>query len=774
MFRLAVITSSTCALAFAALAQSTTPPAVNTARSTVIEEVVITAQRREEVLQSAAVPLAVLSSDVLADAGVSRPADLSHLVPALQVAGLSGSYAVFYMRGVGNFSGNSLAEAAITFNYDGVAVGRPSSSSGFFYDLERIEVLKGPQGTLYGRNATGGAINIVPRRPELGATSGEVSGEYGEFDSLRIDGALNAPLGDAAALRVAANRVRHDGYMTDGADDQDDWAARVSLMLEPTPDVSVILGADYFDQRGRGPGSTPIALDPDNRYGLSSPEAGAFYATQRVTIAGRNFNPIPPTQRMDNSFWGMNATVSWQTALGEFTFIPAYRKSNLDTIGGATGLTLTFIERDRQTSFETRFAADITDRLRLLVGGFLFDETNTVPRFIPNNQYNMSIQSLETTTDNAAVFGRATLDASEDLRLVLGARYTEDDKGFGGYFQSFNRLCTPVPTANCPNAIRFPADLVTPPLVIPPGAAGAVPVFNPGDGTLTTGIAITSNEKSSFSHTTWRVAAEWDVAAQSLLYASFETGYKSGGFFFSNDSQTYKPEFVDAFTAGWKNRLLGDRLQLNVEAFHWKYEDQQISHITLDSRGVTNLRTSNAGQATIKGAELELSWIAPNDTLFSADVQYLDAAYDDFRYVTPLSSGRPVSGCNIIPGAGGFTVDCSGFRPPYAPEWTANFGVEHGFALGLGVLTARARAHYQSETLTGLDFTPLEYQDGYWSVDASLTYAPTNDPYAVTLFVRNLTDKAVVANTFQPPFSAFVVGSLRPPRVAGLRLSTRF
>ncbi|MBX9747080.1 MAG: TonB-dependent receptor, partial [Hyphomonadaceae bacterium] len=735
----------------------------------------ITAQREEETLQRAALPVTVLSADLLRDAGATRPAELSQLAPALQVAGLSGSYAVYYIRGVGNFSGNSLADPAVTFNYDGVSIGRPSSTSGFFFDLERIEILKGPQGTLYGRNATGGAINVLPRRPRLNEWGGELIAEYGDYDWLRVDGALNAPLGPDAALRLAGSRVAHDGYMSDGGDDQDDWSARLSFLVEPTPDLSIALVGDYFSQGGRGPGSTPIALGPDNRFGISSPEAAAFYQGRRHAIAGRNFNPIPATQRMDNEFWGVNATVEWRTPFGDFTFIPAYREGHLDTVGSATGLTLSFIEDDRQASFETRFATHIGERIDLLIGAIVFDEVNEVPLFVPNNQYNMSVQRLITRTDSTAIYGRATFDLSEALQLTLGVRHTEDEKDFEGYFQSFNRLCPPVPTALCPLSPRFPAELVTPPLFIPPGAPGVAPVFNPADGTLTTGVAISADETASFSRTTWRAALEWELSPSSLLYASFETGYKSGGFFFSNDDQTYRPEFVEAFTIGWKNRLFDNRVQLDIEVFHWAYDDQQVSHITLDSLGVTNLRTSNAGEATIQGAEIELSWLAPTGTLLSADVQYLDATYDSFVFLTPISSGPPVSGCDVASSGSSFSVDCGGRRAPYSPEWTVNLGAEHSFALDSGSeLTLVARAHYQSETLTGLDFTPLEYQDAYWSVDASLTFTPPDERFSVTLFARNLTDETVVANTFQPPFGNFAVGSLRPPRVIGIRTAARF
>ncbi|MBL8552573.1 MAG: TonB-dependent receptor [Hyphomonadaceae bacterium] len=740
-----------------------------------LPEIVITAQRERENLQRAPAAVTVLSGDLLRDAGVSKPQELTHLAPALQSASITAPYSVFYLRGVGNFNGNALSDAAVAFNFNGVFVGRASSTTGFFYDLERIEILKGPQGTLYGRNATGGAVNVLPRRPELGDWSGELAAAYGEHESLRVEGALNIPLGDVAALRAAGVRVRHDGYMADGTDDQDDWATRLSFQLEPNDDLAISIVTDYFDQGGRGPGSMPIGLDPDNRFGISSPQSAAFYAAQRHALAGRNFNPIPPTQFLDNQFWGVSATVDWRTPIGAFTFIPAYRESRLDLVGTATGMTLTIQEEDRQTSFEARLASDPERKLRYLVGAYYFDETNEVPLFAVNSQYNMSIQQPRSGVESAAIFGRVTYAFTDVLRATVGARYTEEEKFFQGSFQSFNRVCPPVPTGRCPNALRFPASQLTPPLQFAPGALDAIPFFNPADGSLTVGFRILPDETANFSRTTWRAALDWEAAPQSLLFASYETGFKSGGFFFSNDSQVFRPERLEAFTLGSKNRFLDDRLQVNLEAFHWRYEDQQVSHITLDSRGVTNLRTNNVGQASIQGVEVELQVIPRHNTLLSLDAQYLDATYDEYAYVTPLSSGPPLSGCAVAPGAAGFRVDCAGKRAPYAPEWTLNLAAEQTIPIGAkGAVVAEARAHYQSRMLTGLDFTPLEYQGAYWSIDAALTWTPADDRYFLSAFASNLTDETVIANTFQPPFGSFQVGTLRPPRTLGLRLGAHF
>src|SRR5688500_3902302 len=343
-----------CALLFAGIvgARSEPPGAASARPVTRLEEVRVTAQRRPEILRRAAVAVSVLTPADLRDANVTRPQELTGLVPSLQVAATAAPISVYYLRGVGNFTGNALTDSAVAFNVDGVFIGRPHSTAGFLYDLERIEVLKGPQGTLYGRNATGGAINVLPRHPELNARGGGASAGFGNEGYLQFDGFLNVPLGERAAMRAAGFHAEHDGYMNDGLDDQDDTGGRWSFLVEPNDGLSIRVAADYYDQGGLGPGSTPIVLGPGHRFGISSEQVGDFLETQRNAIAGRNFNPMPLTQHLDNRFWGVNGTFDWSTATGTFTLLPAYREGHLDTVGTALGVNVITVEDDEQASLE--------------------------------------------------------------------------------------------------------------------------------------------------------------------------------------------------------------------------------------------------------------------------------------------------------------------------------------------------------------------------------------------------------------------------------------
>jgi len=215
----------------------------------------------------------------------------------------------------------------------------------------------------------------------------------------------------------------------------------------------------------------------------------------------------------------------------------------------------------------------------------------------------------------------------------------------------------------------------------------------------------------TWSEVTWRAGAEWDVAPQSLVYVSVETGYKAGGFYFTSDNPTYNPEKLTAYTVGAKNRFFNNRLQLNLEGYYWKYKDQQISHLITDSAGEVVFATQNVGQATMKGLEIETQFLATDTTLLTADVDYLDAVYDNFVYNLPNFGTSPSTSCPATPVGPTYIVDCSGRAPPQSPRWSGNLGLQQTFELrNGGSVVADARTHYQSQTLTGLEFLAVEEQ----------------------------------------------------------------
>jgi iron complex outermembrane receptor protein len=740
----------------------------------VLQEIVVTAQRRAESLQNAALPVSALSGEQLARSGATSVQDLTQLIPALQISQAAGPYSLFFLRGVGNFNGNSLSDAAVALSVDGVYIARPSSTVGMFYDLSRVETLKGPQGTLYGRNATGGAINVITNKPGDNFEA-DASIDVGNYDLVKVDGALNLPVNDQLSTRFSAQSIDRHGYMSDGTDDENGRAGRAQVRFNASDTLTLNASADFYHQGGRGPGATvmqggtPGFLDGDPRIGLNDPRASAVFAQTLVFPAADFlgaplskallFSPLPTRVFQDNDYWGVATTLDWQTDAGTLTVIPAYRHSRLDFESTAPTFLISQGESDQQSSLEARFASRESGPWSYLAGLYYLNE-NIRADPLYDQEYNASTQDFQTKTNSFAAFGRLRYSISDSLRLTGGARWTRDEKSFDGTFVSSQTLCLPFLgwSAN-------PASVPPPPLCL--GGAGQIVAPNP---------PIALDTSNSWSHTTWRAAAEWDVRPQSLAYASVETGFKSGGFYFTHDNPVYNTETVTAYTLGSKNRFLNNRLQLNVEAFYWSYHNQQISHILQDSAGDVVLATQNVGKATIRGSEIESQFLATDNTLLAADVQYLDSRYDSFSYNLPNFGTPAATSCPATPSGNVYEVNCSGKTPPQSPRWTLTLGLQQTVPLSVGSIVANANTHFQTATLVGLEFLSQEVQGSYWWTDLDLGYHADKERWSVTGYVENLADKTVMNVVTPQPLAgeAILSAALRPPRTYGVRVTARF
>jgi iron complex outermembrane recepter protein len=740
-----------------------------------LEEIIVTAQRRSENLQRAALAVSAVSGDELASAGATRVQDLTALVPSVQIATAAGPYPLFYMRGVGNFNGNALSDAAVALNLDGVYLARPSSTGGMFYDLERLEVLKGPQGTLYGRNATGGAINVITRKPtnEFG---GDAEIDVGNYGLKKVNAALNVPLSDTVAARLSIQTVDRDGYFSDGTDDDRSKAGRLQMRFTPSDGLSILTSADFYHQGGKGVGSTllqagvPGYLDGDARIGMNDARISAVFAHTLVFPAagflgpvlqnGIGGEPLPQSVHQDNNFWGLGATLNWTSAAGTLTVIPAFRHGELNYVSTEPSFIVDQRETDKQTSLEARFASPEELRWSYIAGVYYIDESNEVNSTF-DQQVNASEDQFKPDTKSYAGFGRVRFSVTDSFRLTGGLRYTRDDKSLSGGYESQQTLCP-----------AFLAWAGNPQHAFPP------PLCFGGVGQITVPLApINLDTSKTWSETTWRAGAEWDVAQQSMVYVSVETGYKAGGFYFTGDNPVYDPEKLTAYTLGSKNRFLDNRLQLNLEAYYWKYKDQQISHAITDSAGEVVFATQNVGKATMKGLEIDTEFLATDTTLLKADLDYLDATYANFVYDLPNFGVPPSTSCPFTPAGPSFVVNCSGRSPPQAPRWSGNLGLQQTFGLGTaGSVVAEARTHYQSRTLTGLEFLPVEEQPSYWMSSGSLAYHAANDRWSVSTYINNIENRDVINLTSVHPIagSAIIGAAIRPPRTYGVRIAAKF
>jgi iron complex outermembrane receptor protein len=777
-------------------------------------EIVVTAQRVEESSQRAPIALDVVSPEELVRQNVVRAEDLSRTSTALSATGSTGGpTTVFFVRGVGNATVNAYSDPAISFNYDGVYIGRPSSTSGVFYDLQRVEVLKGPQGTLYGRNATGGAINVIPNRPKLGETSGEFSLGYGNYDWLTGQAAVNVPLGDDVALRAAGSLSNRDGFINDGTGKQREYAGRVQIYAEPTDQLSLRLAGDFSHQGGSslsgfylgqvdptfGPTGfsgykfTPTGFSP--KQGLFDPASQALLASRFVSQVGHAGEVIDGIPFNDDDYWGVTAELNYETDAGTLTVQPAYREANIAYQFNGVFRGAFSAEKDKQTSVEARWAGNIGSAVDYLIGGIYFDESiKATARY---DQHTLTpYQNFTTGTESWAGFGKVTVHATDKLSLTAAGRYTSDKKDFDGTSNVYILFCgNPAPPQDfCPNLPFIPVleteqqfrDFYTsrgipitpvPLFVLPPQAGGSQTapfvLFSP--------IVIDSGLKND--KFTYRLAAQYDITPQNMVYASFETGYHAGGFSFARGVETYKPETIDAYTLGSKNRFFGNTLHVNVEAFLWKYRNQQFSQFGYDlgNPPATVFLTRNTGDSTIKGVDIDVDLKATPNTLLSASVQYLHGKYDSFTYFVPNQGLPPNSTCAFAPvtqTVNGvplalYQIDCSGKPAFNSPKWSFILNGEQTIPFDAFRIVLQAGTRYRSSAYSTADYLPYLKSKANFVSDASITLSGNDDRMFVSFYVRNIeNNRRQLGGNITT--ANLVVSAVEEPRTYGVRVVGKF
>tara|TARA_R110000751_G_scaffold2018_8_gene9006 strand:+ start:364606 stop:367188 length:2583 start_codon:yes stop_codon:yes gene_type:complete len=811
-----------------------------------LNTIIVTAQRREETLQDAAIPINAATGADLARAGVADATTLNAVAPALYVTAGGGANAGYFVRGVGNFTNNGYTSPAVAFNVDGVYVGRPSSTIASFLDVAVVEVLKGPQGTLYGRNATGGAINVIPTKPIPGETSGYVSASYGNYDAVGVEGALNFALGDDGALRLAAAVNEHDGYNDDGTFDAKDLAFRGQFYAEPAEGFDIRFSVDYSTQKGVGPGTDVLgayALVPpgvpgrddspvpgwsfapapagvaEPFTGLHTPEALAYLSTISTAPLFSPFEGFAYPSR-DDKYLGVNAELNFDLGGVDLVVIPAYRRSELDNIFNGPPFKAA-INQDtaEQWSIEARLSGS-TGPLDWILGTYYFDErVEGVNAF---NQFGtVSNNAFDSRSDSLAFFGRATFHVTDSLRLVGGLRHTDENRSIDAFATATAGVCLEDPIGRapfCPQVPTMPVGLtlqdvlggLNPALFPVPGRNpqtafdpsgvegvgqvfpyGPLNVFAPeqfGPGALLIITPNTIQRSDSDSELTYRAAIEFDVTPDNLVYASFENGFRAGGFNLARGRETYDPEFIDAFTIGTKNRFFNDRVELNAELFYWKYDGQQLAALGVDIDGNNAFYTRNVGKSSIKGVDVDFQFLATETTRIRGGVQYLDAKYDEYSFEQvdlaeagdPPNFLRPVTACEttqqpIDPatGKGSYIVDCSGKQALNSPKWSANAGVEQTVELGGVKLVGTFDGRYRGSREVGFNYIPQSRVGSDLTLDASLTLSELYDQWSITAFVRNLTDEAVPTTTQLG--SGNIVGvNYQPPRTYGVRARFNF
>ncbi|MEK8026902.1 TonB-dependent receptor [Pseudaquabacterium rugosum] len=700
-----------------------------------LQEVVVTATKVATPASKTPIALSVLGGDDLKAAGVVDARALSEVSPSLQISQNTGALQI-NIRGVQSLDTTEKGDPSNAFHVDGMYIGRPQAQFGALLDVQRVEVLRGPQGTLYGRNATGGAVNVITNKPgkKLGGT---LSVELGNFHTRRAEGAVDIPVNEVLSLRAAASANKRDSYLKSdtgiGLEDQDEMAGRLHGLLTFSPRTSLLVTLE--SSRVNSNGFTPLPLS--NFYTGTPVHGSAAYPNDFVDPVslnpdGKDALTFPTgvpylrdTQRhLENN--GLRTEFKHEMNGADLTYQLGYLKSRgawdfLGMFNGGSfyGQEAAFLAE--QTSHELRLNSNRPGPFSWVVGAYVFDETidrDTQFNTTFGNGFVFRLKYLPHVTNRSrAVFGQTGYALSDKLKLVTGLRYTRDYK-----------------------AVQDPF----------------------GGGGLT--IPVTPIDRSnSYTKITGKVGLDYDLDKNTFAYVSLSTGYKAGGF--NGDAQVppYEPESLTSLEGGVKTKALDGRLQISASAFAYDYRDLQLtSTVCADPANPSNCnsRTVNAAKAKVHGLEVEGKLVAS-----AAGVVDFGASLLRSRFGRYLPLDHPGNAPTVV-------VDWSGQRLDSSPAVTMRVGYRHTFTLASDALIevgASAR-HSGSYLLSayGADYATRYEQKAMTKFDANVTWRSPDDRYAVQGYIRNITDKVGVAAVM--PGAA----TTTDPRTYGVRLTSNF
>jgi len=724
------------ALGMAALASSTSLPVLAQqsdaakAGGRVLEEVIVTARKREEGMQSVPVAVSALSGGQLETRGIDQFDEVLLSIPnASQSGGIAGGLqGLISIRGISTLVRFVGLETGVGFYVDGVYAGRPESFNQDLIDIERVEVLKGPQGAVFGKNTIAGAINIVTETPD-DEFRARVEAQAGNYDLRRLRGVVSGPLVDGTLYgSISGGVTTRDGYVDNiypGASDLDDAdlsSARVKLRYTPTGAMEFIFSSDYLEDRSHA------SFFEVSEIGLPAEQ---IFDAATVATLDRPFevNSDQPNS-LDRDVFGMSLTSNWEIGPGVWTTVLGYRETSFDAALDDDKLPVRFFVDyfSSDTEFfsaETRYSAPLGDKTQYTVGAYYFTQD-------ADNNSNFALGDFLTgapgveppldltstvDTDSYALFFNADYAITDRLTLEVGGRYLSEDK----------------------DAVHDQVDGT--------GLFGNV-AFN------------ISRSDDDFSPT---LSLSQDIGESSMAYIRYAEGFKSAGFntdiISAGANQAVDPESATSVEVGYKTELFGGRLRLNAAAFYTEYDDLQVATITSSA-----VSLENAAQADIAGVEMDFSAAIGAYLDLYGSFGYLDATYGDFE-------GCPAGGAIATTPL----TNCDGQSLNLAPEYTASLGALFTYPLGnsLGNFVGGMDFSYRSEVffepqnearLSGDDRSLLNARVGF-----------SNDRWNAFLWAKNLTDETYV--NFADDRSAILVNTTQaygPPRSYGLTLRVSY
>lgn len=738
------------ALSTSVAVAQTAPTAASPKDDTAIAEIVVTAQKRAENLQDVPVSVTALTADTLASRGVTNVMGLNNMAPGMRIsANDAAANPKIYIRGVGLSDFNPNASSGVGVYVDGVYVGSPLAQMAGFFDLGQVEVLRGPQGTLYGRNTNGGAINITTKRPTQTYTA-DASLEYATFNAVTAEAAVGGPIiADKLAFRAAGQWVKDDGYTynrTTGnnVNAADHWAGRLSLLYTPTENFEMLTQVNRYVNRGDAIAPQHRALFPATAEatgpnGLCAPNAYASGAcTDLLGYADTDNNPRAIDANLEGKdkvdLFGASNQATWTFNGMQLVSVTAWQwahRNDVENTDGSPAQMLEINYRSRQHQFtqELRLQSDNpSGRLNWVIGGYFMDETvrdNTRqdtlrdlrPLFItPDNPTGLSPENSVAVfgwpytqkTKGYAVFGQADYKITDKLTGTVGLRWSADKKHM-----------------NYQSQIE--------------------------DGLI---VLLTSDQKKTFSDWSGRLGLRYAVTDDTNVYATYNRGYKSGGFFGGlattpEEVEPYDNETLDAYEVGVKSEFLDRRVRLNVSGFYYDYKNQQVFAQALRN-GLTVLVLDNAANSKVYGGEAEITARPIQPLTLTAGVSLLHAKYGDY-----FSEGQDFTG-NWLPQSPKVTFNTSA-------TWVAPL------ANGSSVI-ANADANYSSKVYFDNSNAERLSQDSVWIVGAQVSWRSPDQKVEAGAFARNLFDKTYVVSISNIDSLGEDLLSMNRPRSLGVFL----
>jgi outer membrane receptor protein involved in Fe transport len=775
IFLLAGISTVTLSAA-PALAQAASEPASGTsasqtpnAENAYSDEIVVTARKRVESLNDVPISIAVVSGEKVARYGNTRLESVAQSVPNVYIDKVPSNPRIA-IRGFGTVSSQISFEQSVGLSIDNVYFSRPWWFEVGLFDIDRIEVLRGPQGVYFGKNTTAGLINIRTRGPGDTLEGYVRAGYEFKYREKRVEGAVGGPLSDTFAARLAVQYRNSDGWMRNimlGKREPatDAILGRLTLSWRPVDDLQIV----YKGQAGR------VTVDGKQEENECTPAFAATLKAQGfkedcvingIRTGGNTFPEGVLDYDHDRTrirSFSHSLSIDWQ--LGSFTLssVTGYQSIKMDL-----DFDFDFNDRALLQGYRPDYAKAFSQEVRLTtprelpvsaVVGLYYEKNKITTPHAVSEFANIGSRASEARQNGQAwaVFGEATWNITDDLRLVGGGRYTHESKKIfeqsnlgpvGDPFQGQD------PSAN-------PFLVPTPPALT---AIGQTPILFRG--------------KRSFNNFSPSIVGQFDIARDVMAYASYKQGFKSGGYDIRFAKQAFAfgpvvpaleidPEKVKTIEAGLKGAFLDRRLNLSLALFRNKYSDLQVS---VFDPVILAAYSQNAAKATTQGFELEGTLNATRDLRLNAAVGYTDSKYDFFPNASCYTGQTLAQGC--VSG----TQNLKGASLPIASRWSGSAGFDWSHDFGGFVLAAGGQASYRSALwLTG-DNDPNQRQKGYWLVDGRIAISDSRELWTLALIGRNLFNKTYVNGSVAVSFAPAgnYTRTIGDPRTVQIEVTRKF